>query len=559
MDGLRGFLERVYARVHTSLDHPRFHEGQRKTLRAVLQKPARRAATAPLGDPLSVIYLIVKAHGRDPDVQVEHIAAFGLLHLLSADLFDDVQDDDLDGGPHSDVPLAINDAITLTFVAQDELRQGMALEPDAGRRGTLHEVACRLSLTAAAGQYRDLRGADGALSPEQVLAMHEAKTSSVQLLAECAALLARTDETEHARYREFGRHLAVFIQVRDDLRDIYGKAASPDLATGKISYPIACFLESEEADHDALMSLVAGLPETMPEVRSLLYRSGAVAQSARRLEVERRAMHTIVSEIVGHSGPVAAAPLRVILDTIDGLAKGIYAPPTLSATANLWRPATPWHRKVRRSLARFSRHMKPCGLPEPPALRPWAHPHWMYVPDMSTIFYPDVGELGDEVLAFQALLLGTDDLDAAREALEAQLPLVIAHEMFHFWRDASGRLTSHHWHEEWVANRLAVAHCAAREPSMLVRTRALCVDVVTRFDALLDDEAEAVLTASSRPPSEATQGYGMSMLQTAVVTLEMVRRLIDERPRWEHEAHLVAGTAAPPSRETGPGGVRRSA
>jgi hypothetical protein len=168
------------------------------------------------------------------------------------------------------------------------------------------------------------------------------------------------------------------------------------------------------------------------------------------------------------------------------------------------------------------------GAPPAPSLRPWHNAHWLYVPSRDTIFYPDVDGLAEEVLPFQAYLLGTGDLTEARAAVERQLPAVIAHEMFHAWREAAGRMTDDHWHEEWAANRLAVAYAREHAPETLAHTDALCRRVVTRFADRLDDRAEAVLARCSAAGGHA--GYGMDLLGTAVVTLEMVRRLIGEAP-----------------------------
>ncbi len=524
---LAGFLDAVYRRAAEAAGAALFHESQQRQLAALLARPRQRALHSPLGDPLCTIYLICRAHGRAIDEQAEHVAAFCLFYLLSLDLFDDVQDDDLAGGPYQALgsALAVNDAITLGFLAQDQLRRAIALDTDPGRGASWLELACGIGLLAAAGQHRDLLGPEGALSPDQVIAMQQAKTSSVQLLSECGALLSGCGAEARAHYRALGEHLAVFIQIRDDLRDIYGKTVSPDLATGKVSYPLACFLErATEDDEVALDALRRQLPQSMPALRRLLYRSGAVRACAAALEQRRRAIHGIVATVQPES-----AALRTLLDVVDDLAEGVYAPPEIAATQALWHPSGDWHRRVRRARDRFVARMQRHGLPPAPALRPWHRPQWMYVPRKATIFYPDVEGLAEEVLPFQAMLLGTGDLEVARAAVEGQLATVLAHEMFHFWRDAAGRLSDDHWHEEWAANRLAVAYARRYAAPTLARTSALCERVIARFPERLDARAEAVLSRCARYQPGA-RGYGMDLLDTAVVHLEMVRRFIAEGP-----------------------------
>jgi geranylgeranyl pyrophosphate synthase len=519
---LSDFLAAVYRRAEQAIDAPPFHATQRALLHAVLAGPRARAEKSPLGDPLSVIYLVCRAHRRALDEQALWVATFCLFYLLSLDLFDDVQDEDLDKGPHAQAgaAIAINDAITLGFLANDALRRAVAIDPLAGE--TLLELAPRIGLLAVAGQHRDLTASAGSYSPEEVIAMQQAKTSSAQLLAECGAILARCDAEEHRCYRALGEDLAVFIQIRDDLRDVFGKDLSPDLKSGKVTYPLACFHQrAGENDRAELGRLVDELPRSMPALRKLFYRSGAVAAAAQALESRRRAIHAAVAALGGH------AALRTLLDVVDGLAEAIYTPPSLPATARLWEPPGGWHALVRDERARFVARMSPHGAPPLPALRPWHHPHWMYLGAKRTIYYPDVDALPDDVLSFQAQLLDADVV-AAREVALRQLPAVVAHEMFHAWRDAAGRLTDDHWHEEWAANRLAVAYAARHAEGTLAATAELCAGVVARFADRLDAGAEEILARSSayRGPS----GYGLDMLATAVVTLEMVRRLIAERP-----------------------------
>jgi geranylgeranyl pyrophosphate synthase len=525
---LGDYLTRVAARVDEALAHPSFHPHQRALLEATVAVPRARAARAPLGDPLSLTYLIARAHGREMDAQAEHVGAFCTLYVLSLDLFDDVQDEDLAGKPHEGAgpALAINGAITLGFLATDQLRRALELERDPDRRLLFLRLFNRVSLEAAAGQHRDLLGAGGARTPDEVLSMHQAKTSSVALLAECGALLGGSDGEAATGYRAFGEQMARFVQVRDDLRDVFGKALSPDLATGKISYPVACLLsEADEITRTRFHDLVAGLPATMKPLRRLIYRA-AVTKTATKLEELRRGLHENVAATKN-----ASAEHRTLLDVVDGLAQSIYAAPPIAVTAHLWRPAGAWHDQVRRAQQKFVRRIGrvSSSFGEAPALRPWHRPHWMYVPARRTIFYPDVEGLPGEVLPFPAELLGSADLREVAQVVEKQLPLVVAHEMFHFLRHARGRLTTDHWHEEWAANRLAVAYARHFEPAALAASLELADRVLSRFPERLDEHAETLLMRSKTPWSSA-RGYEVDVVSVAVVTLEMVRRLSAEAP-----------------------------
>ena len=127
--------------------------------------------------------------------------------------------------------------------------------------------------------------------------------------------------------------------------------------------------------------------------------------------------------------------------------------------------------------------------------------------------------------------------------------------MFHHWRHQNGRLTQDHWHEEWVANRLAVAYVREHDPRAWACSLELADRVVRRWSRLLDLRVQRVLqTCGTYDPG--AKGYAMSLMSMAVVTLEMVRRLsrsgtgldalvrqlLTPRSGWTHR---VAALAAP--------------
>ncbi len=505
-----------------SLSRASFCEPQRRRLAAAVEPSRARSQANPSGDPLSLLYLIARAGGRAADRQVVHAGSFCLLYVLALDLFDDVQDDDLAGKAYGEVgpPLAVNGAITLMFLALDELRRVMELERSDERRLEFLRLFNRASVAAAAGQELDLMGESGATNTEQVLAMQQAKTSSAALVVECGALLAGFSAPQRRAVSAFGKQLAGFIQIRDDLRDVFGREVSPDLTTGKVTYPVACLHEAGEPALAAeLARLVEALPESMSEIRSLFYRAGVVARCAEKMEELRAGMHRAIASTGNTS-----AYLRTLLAVCDGLATSVYAPPPVRASRALFEPRTRFDRLVRREVERFSSRMGPHGFPGPPTFTPWQAPHWMYAPDQETIFYPDVDGLPDEILPFQASLLGQRDLRDTARVLEAQLPAVVAHELFHYWRDVAGRLTHDHWHEEWAANRLAVAYVAEFSPATLAGSVALADRVLRRFGRALEAPALSILDRCQVHVAD-DPDYGMSPMEVALLTLEMVRRL----------------------------------
>jgi geranylgeranyl pyrophosphate synthase len=519
------------------------HPSQRALLEASTERLAAACRSNPLSNPLSLAGLIVAGWNREWDRQASEVGAFCLLYIGSLDLFDDVQDDDLDGKPHQDAgaPIAINSALTLLFLALDALRRAIELEPEAPAQAEYLALFNRVSLAAATGQHVDLLGEAGSLSPDDVLAMQQAKTSSVALVAECGALLARCGEENRARYRVVGESLAQLVQIVDDLRDIFGKEVSPDLATNRITYPIACFRERANlAELKRFDALVTELPGSLPQIRELLYEAGVVEDCAVTLERLRRDIHHAIVETGNTSGHH-----RLLLSVVDGLVSAIYEPDPIAESAPLWQPRGGWHDLVRAERDRFVARMRPLGLPDPPRFEPWHLPQYLYEPDKNVIYYPDLEELGEQILPFQAELLGTDDLEELREIISAQLPVVLAHEMFHFWRNATGRLTYDSWHEEYAANRLAVGYAQRFCPRTLQSALELARRVRERFPQLLDAHADATLERCASYRTDG--GYGMEMLQTAVVHLEMVTRLAAEAPDFQQDLqNLVAREARSP-------------
>ena len=518
---MQDFLSHTCARVTQAIRALDCHPSQRALLQATTHRLEAACLREPLHDPLSLAGLVAAAWGRGLDRQASEVGAFCLLYVGALDLFDDVQDDDLAGKPHQDAgaPIAINSAITLLFLALDALRRAIELESDEARQLEYLRLFNRVSLTAATGQHVDLMGAAGAQSPDEVLAMQQAKTSSVALVAECGALLGRCDDAARCQYRLLGERLALVVQIVDDLRDIFGKDTSPDLLTGKITYPIACFLaDASNEERERFDELVGQLPGSLGELRELLYDAGVVEQCALTLERFRREIHQAVVATGNTS-----AHHRTLLAVVDDLAGSIYEPDAIAESVHLWQPCGGWHDRVREARERFVARMRPFGLPTPPQVEPWHLPHYLYVPDRYVIRYPDLEELGAAILPLQAELLGTTDLGEVTRIMEQQLPLVFAHEMFHFWRHAAGRLTDDSWHEEYAANRLAVGYAQRFCPDALARGLALAQGVRERFPGALDARAEAILRGCVTYRCGA--GYDMDMKQAATVHMEMIRRL----------------------------------
>lgn len=514
----REFLAAVTARSLAAIEQAKLVPGQRELLARTVLRYEPLTWQNPLGNPLALIYLVAEAWRRPIDERALDLACFANLYLLAADLIDDVQDEELARTPHAEAgpAIAVNSGLALLFLALQCLRRSA---PDGWGLGARLALFNRISLRAVAGQHQDLLGDRAASTPEEVLAMHEAKTSSLALIAECGALAAGVDGPIRTRYRRVGEAMARLVQVVDDLRDLFGKPFSPDLALGRPSYPVACFLEGADEAAAARWREVVARADPVA-VRALLYDSGAVRRAAVTLERLRREIHR---EIAG-TGCHGAAH-RTLLDTVDLLASSVYQPAPLPESVALYQPEGAWHREVDELVAGFFRHVESFDPPLPPRLRPWHLPQWVFDARSKVIAYPDLEEQLGEIAPFQAELLGGASFVEVGRILREQAPAVLAHELFHYWRDAAGRLTAEHWHEEHVANRLAIAYCREHEPAALAAGLELAREVLERAPptAAMLEVVRAAATPGALGP-----GYHMNLPSMAIAQLAMVRGLVEQ-------------------------------
>lgn len=523
--GLVGFLARVEHLIDAAIVNGHFEASQRELLLRSAAQYRPRTHQNPLGDPLAVFYLIARAHRDELDEQALELASFCSFYLLALDLLDDVQDHDLSGKPHAAVGagMAVNDALTLLFLGLSALERTMRLEKSPQRRMLYLKIVNRVALKTGRGQHLDLLGAAGARTPEQVLKMQREKTASLTLVCECAALYAQVSDEEREHYRVLGENLSLLVQVLDDVRDVYGKRRSPDLESSKMTYPLACFLQgADESQRQRFDALRQALPDSLRSIRELFYESGALSRVAQSMDGFRRAIHREIANIGEES-----ATHRVLLFVVDHLVESVYAAKPVAETATLRAPRFGFHAHVQRLARDFATRLAPFGAPSPPPLEPWHQPQWMYDKKRGVIYYPDIEGLPEETLALQASLLGEPDLDVVAQLVWRQAPAVVAHELFHYYRDARGLLGSDMWHEELAANTLAIAYAARYEPDSLAAGLALANSVLTRPGNDLSPEAASIVAELLDParPERPNTGYGLDHYQGVLAQLAMIREL----------------------------------
>lgn len=534
---LATFVGNAVKRANSLAASPCAAASQRELLGETVSQVCSTLRSTEAAQPLTLMYLLLRAWGKQADERAEHVAAAALLYFCAGDLIDDIQDSDLSGKPHEHVgmPIAVNNGLTLVVLLLDSLRHGMALEPDRARSERYLEAFLRNGLHSLGCQHEDIEGVPTNTPPSRVLELQMGKAISISTLMEFGALLAGCDESLQQRYSRAGRHLAGMVQIVDDLRDIFGKDESPDLRDGKMTYPLACFLDSASTEQrETLERLRLGLPETMPEIRELFYDSGAVERCADTLDELRRGFHEEIAATGNHG-----AQHRLLLSIADALAETVYSPEPLPETDAFFSPDDEFSLVVRNVVRRFMQHLAELGLPQQPRLIPWHLPHFEYDPERRTIFYPDLGGLGEEVLPFHAALYGVEQTSAARDILFAAAPVLMPHEMFHFLRHQQGRLTEDRWHEEYVANRLAVAYGQRFCPDVLARAVADVqrVLVVNEYDS---DSVEAILARCSKP-SEEPRGYEVDPVTASAVHARMVQKFAALRLDLDDEVQTLLG------------------
>ncbi|HSC89278.1 MAG TPA: polyprenyl synthetase family protein, partial [Polyangiaceae bacterium] len=312
---LASFVRRVCDRALQRADEATLHADQRRLLRETLSRFNGHCDPSDPAQPLGLFHLVAQVRGPVEPRLLVHLASFCWLYTCSLDLFDDMQDDDLAGKPHEQAgpAIAVNSALALLFLALDELRLATRLESRIEPRRGYAELFNRISLLTVGAQHADLLGGSAAGSPADVLEMNRGKTASVALFLECASLAAGASLDEAAAYGGVGLDLAGLVQIVDDVRDIYGKDHSPDLLTGKYTYPLACFRESASpAQLAQLEVLLAQRPLPLVEIRELIHEAAAMDRCAEEVEAIRERIHGRLAELSG-----APPQHRVLLDIVD--------------------------------------------------------------------------------------------------------------------------------------------------------------------------------------------------------------------------------------------------
>lgn len=526
VSSLASFFEAVNKKIILSFGSHDFDVLQVSLLEDSFKLYQKGAESSVFGSSIFVFSLVLKTWKKEFDEQAQLLGVFCALYVLALDLFDDVQDNDLKGKPYEKVgvPIAVNNAITLLFLSLEFLVKAIELEKDNEKKLQYLKVLNEASLLAVKGQHKDLMGIDGAKTTQDVLEMQKAKGSSVSLMTKCATIFSDCNEEQIKKYQTISEQMVLIFQIIDDIKDIYGKKLSPDLLTNKITYPIACFLESAtREDIFTFNELKKELPNSMREIRDLIYNSATIKKASETIETLRKSIHKELASMNSYTPSV-----RIILYIIDSLASSIYKVPFLKETQFILQPNGGWYSYVETLENSFFDNMKIFNPPQKPILLPWHSPQWMYDPKRNIIFYSDIEGQPEEILPIHSEFMGITNMELVKEIVKMLSPLLMAHEIFHYWRKKSGKLTKDYWYEEWVANILAIAYTIKFSPDLLNETKLVLKNILSNKKENLSNKGKEILDRFFEldyNPSPNILGYEVDLNEMNLIQLYMINKL----------------------------------
>ncbi|MBI3243477.1 MAG: polyprenyl synthetase family protein [Chloroflexi bacterium] len=200
--------------------------------------------------------LCAAAAGGDWQKALPFAAAVELIHNFSL-VHDDIQDESqLRRGRATawklwGTPQAINAGDALFTYAHLAAQRARLRDLDPAIALEALQLLDTTCLHLTQGQHHDMAfETRGNITANDYLQMIEGKTASlIATAAECGALAAAQPPAARARYREFGRHLGLAFQIRDDILGIWGdssitgKSAATDILTRKKTLPVLVGLD----------------------------------------------------------------------------------------------------------------------------------------------------------------------------------------------------------------------------------------------------------------------------------------------------------------------------
>jgi geranylgeranyl diphosphate synthase type I len=214
------------------------------------------------------------AVGGNPQAAIPGAAAV-LCSLISIHLVDDILDDE-PGGLFRSLGEGRTANLALAFqAAAHRLLEDARVEAPA--KAALQARLAQMALATAAGQDLDTVEVPDEAGYWQVI---EAKTPPLFSAAlALGAILGHADAETVAGLEEFGRLLACFIQVSDDLSDALKTPAGADWSRPSNNLALLYVSRVDHAERARFLELMASVqePAKLAEAQDILLRSGAIS------------------------------------------------------------------------------------------------------------------------------------------------------------------------------------------------------------------------------------------------------------------------------------------
>jgi geranylgeranyl pyrophosphate synthase len=226
--------------------------------------------------------LCCQASGGEPGLTAEVSAAWFLLYI-AAHLVDSVEDrDQVDeikalGGPGS----AINVANGLFLSASLVLNKLHDQDQTKNKAQELISDFYNTVLVMTSGQHRDIN--DHQLTLKQWWQVAEAKSGSFFSLAcRCGAQLANDDPLKISGFSDYGFHLGMMVQIRDDIEDlkILLESEESEIPVNlqrslAVAYALEVLPDANKSQLKELIEMTQYEPEMVNRFIDMLNQSGA--------------------------------------------------------------------------------------------------------------------------------------------------------------------------------------------------------------------------------------------------------------------------------------------
>jgi len=213
------------------------------------------------------------AVGGDAFAAAPAAAAVELLHNYSL-IHDDIEDrDDIRRGRPAVWKIwgeaqGINAGDVMHALAFSALAELEAVGVEHTRRLHAGAILARTSVRLCEGQAHDLalQGKDNIVETEYLDMIGRKTGALMSAAAELGALLGGASDSQAAGFRDFGLHLGLAFQIRDDILGIWGepenmgKPVGADISRKRCSYPIIWALAQAKGDDRDLIVAARAQP-----------------------------------------------------------------------------------------------------------------------------------------------------------------------------------------------------------------------------------------------------------------------------------------------------------